>query len=131
MSDSIKPEAAPSSESLEQTKSNEKAADQPVTSAGFNRAQRRQASVAPAQAEADPVAVPVVDIAPVVVEQETVSTTEPKAPDAPAVYKLAANKSMNSPRGWLSDGSEVFVSDFGGDQARMDELVVAGALVRS
>jgi hypothetical protein len=141
---SIKPEMTQSEASLEQSKpsdvgdsfveskSDEKAAESVVsTPSVLNRAQRRQASVAPAQPDVVPAVLPSGEAVAVVVEQEAVKAAAPAAPSGPAVYKLGANKSMNSPRGWLADGAEVFLSDFGGDQARVDELVRAEAIVKS
>lgn len=144
MGNSIKPEMTPSEASLEQSKpsdtadsfveskSDEKAVESAVsTPSVLNRAQRRQTSVAPAQADVVPAVMPSGEAVAVVIEQEPAKAALPAAPTGPAVYKVAAGKSMNSPRGWLTDGAEVFLSDFGGDQKRMDELVLAEALVRS
>lgn len=142
MANSIKPEMTPAEASLDQSKPSdatgsfveakpdEKAAEA-VTSMGMNRAQRRQTSVAPVQADVVPAVTPSGDAVAVVVEPEPATAPVLEQPAGPAVYKLGANKSMNSPRGWLSDGAEVFLSDFGGDQARLDELVRAEAIVKS
>lgn len=48
-----------------------------------------------------------------------------------AGYKVAPGKSITSKRGILQEGELVKPADVGGDPARLDELVEAGALVKS